>query len=58
VGFNLGIEAGQFTVALSLYAVVWVLRRLFFRQGDAIWQRAAGALSLGVGAYWLVQRVV
>lgn len=58
LGFNLGIEAGQFTVALSLYAVVWVLRRLFFRQGNATWQRAAGALSLGVGTYWLVERVV
>jgi hydrogenase/urease accessory protein HupE len=58
VGFNLGIEAGQIVVALALYAMVWVLRRLFARQGDAVWQRTAGALSLAVGAFWLVERVV
>ena len=58
VGFNLGIEAGQIAVALALYAMVWVLRRLFARQGDAVWQRAAGALSLAVGTFWLVERVV
>ena len=58
VGFNLGIEAGQIAVALALYALVWVLRRLFARQGDAVWQRAAGALSLAVGTFWLVERVV
>ena len=58
VGFNLGIEAGQCAVALALYALVRVLRRLFARQGDAVWQRAAGVLSLAVGAFWLVERVV
>ncbi len=58
VGFNLGIEAGQIVVALALYAMVLVLRRLFARQGDAVWQRTAGALSLAVGAFWLVERVV
>jgi len=58
VGFNLGIEAGQCAVALALYALVRALRRLFARQGDAVWQRAAGVLSLAVGAFWLVERVV
>ena len=58
VGFNLGIEVGQCVVALALYAMVWVLRRLFARQGDAVWQRTAGVLSLVVGAFWLVERVV
>jgi hydrogenase/urease accessory protein HupE len=58
VGFNLGIEAGQIVVALALYAMVWVLRRLFARQGDAVWQRTAGVLSLAVGAFWLVERLV
>ncbi len=58
VGFNLGIEAGQCAVALALYALVWVLCRLFAGQGDAVWQRAAGVLSLAVGAFWLIERLV
>ena len=58
VGFNLGIEAGQCAVALALYAMVQVLRRLFAGQGDAVWQRVAGALAMAMGAFWLVQRVV
>ena len=58
VGFNLGIEAGQCAVALALYALVLGLRRIFVRQGDAAWQRGAGALSMAMGAYWLVERVV
>jgi hydrogenase/urease accessory protein HupE len=58
VGFNLGIEAGQIAVALVLYAMVWVLRRLFARQGDAVWQRAAGVVSMAMGAFWLIERVV
>lgn len=58
VGFNLGIEAGQIAIALVLYAMVWVLRRLFARQGDAVWQRAAGVLSMAMGAFWLVERIV
>ena len=58
VGFNLGVEVGQCAVALALYALVLVLRRLFVGQGDAVWQRAAGVLSMAVGAFWLVQRIV
>ena len=58
VGFNLGIEVGQCAVALALYGLVLVLRRLFVGHGDAVWQRAAGVLSLVVGAFWLVERVV
>lgn len=58
VGFNLGIEVGQCAVALVLYVLVLVLRRIFTRQGDAIWQRASGALAMAMGLFWLVQRVV
>jgi hydrogenase/urease accessory protein HupE len=58
VGFNLGIEAGQCVVALALYVLVLGLRRVFARQGDAIWQRAAGALAIAIGSFWLVQRLV
>ena len=58
VGFNLGIEAGQCAVALALYAMVQVMRRLFAGQGDAVWQRAAGAMAMAMGAFWLVERVV
>jgi hydrogenase/urease accessory protein HupE len=58
VGFNLGIEAGQCAVALGLYAMVLGLRRIFARQDDALWQRAAGALAMAMGLFWLVQRVV
>ncbi len=58
VGFNLGIEAGQCAVALALYALVQVLRRLFARQADAVWQRFAGAVAMAMGAFWLVERVV
>jgi hypothetical protein len=58
VGFNLGIEAGQCVVALALYAIVQVLRRLFAGQGDAVWQRSAGAIAMAMGAFWLVERIV
>lgn len=58
VGFNLGIEVGQISVALALYALVLVLRRLYADKSDAVWQRAAGVLSLVVGTFWLVERIV
>ena len=58
VGFNLGIEAGQCAVALALYAMVQVLRRLFAGQGDAVWQRVAGAMAMAMGIFWLVERAV
>lgn len=58
VGFNLGIEAGQCAVALALYAIVQVLRRLFAGQDDAIWQRYAGAMAMAMGGFWLVERIV
>jgi hydrogenase/urease accessory protein HupE len=58
VGFNLGVEAGQAAVAFGLYAVVWVLRRLFARQGDAVWQRTAGACAMALGLFWLLERLV
>lgn len=58
VGFNLGVEAGQIAVALTLYAMVLVLRRLFEGQGDAVWQRAAGVLSMAMGVFWLAERIV
>ena len=58
VGFNLGIEVGQISVALALYALVLVLRRLYADKSDAFWQRAAGVLSLVVGTFWLVERIV
>jgi hypothetical protein len=67
VGFNLGVEAGQAAVALALYAVVLVLRRLFAHQGDAAWlrssgeaavQRCAGAVAMAMGSFWLVERLI
>jgi len=58
VGLNFGIEAGQCVVALALYAIVQVLRRLFAGQGDAVWQRSAGAIAMAMGAFWLVERIV
>jgi hypothetical protein len=56
LGFNLGIEAGQCTVAVLLYLAIGVFRRCFSRQQDVIWQKAAGVIALVMGAFWLVER--
>jgi hypothetical protein len=58
VSFNLGIEAGQCVVALALYALVQALSRFFPSKSYAVWQRMAGVLSLLVGTFWLIERVV
>ena len=57
VGFNLGIEIGQSAVALALYTLVRVLRRIFPGGDDTPWQRAAGLTSFALGMYWLAQRI-
>jgi hydrogenase/urease accessory protein HupE len=57
LGFNLGIEAGQFAVAVLLYATILALRRMFRLTDDLVWQRAAGVFSVLIGSFWLIDRI-
>ncbi len=56
-GFNIGIEVGQFTVAVILYATIWGLRRVFGLEKDVIWQRATGIFSIVIGSIWFIDRI-
>jgi hypothetical protein len=58
LGFNLGVEAGQFSVAALLYASVRLFRSFFPQQSDALWQRAAGIFAMLIGSFWLLERIV
>jgi hydrogenase/urease accessory protein HupE len=56
VSFNLGVEAGQFGIAVLLLPLIWKLR-----QKPALATRLLPACSVVVatgGAYWLVQRTL
>jgi hypothetical protein len=56
IAFNLGVEAGQISVAGILLPVLWRLRAVpaFARHGERILSLSIGA----VGVYWFLQRTV
>ena len=55
VGFNLGVEVGQLSVAAIVLPMLWQLRRLpiFVRRGVPV----CSVLIALVGGYWMVERV-
>lgn len=56
LAFNLGIEAGQLAVVLSVMPVIYVFRAgVFYRRGVMPWGSAAIAL---IATVWLVQRAI
>jgi hypothetical protein len=56
LAFNLGIEAGQLAVVLTVMPVIYVFRAgVFYRRGVMPWGSAAIAL---IATVWLVQRAI
>jgi hypothetical protein len=56
IGFNLGVEVGQLSVAAVVLPILWQLRkhRLFVRQ----WVPACSVAVALAGSYWLVERIM
>jgi hydrogenase/urease accessory protein HupE len=56
IGFNLGVEIGQLSVAAVVLPILWQLRknRLFVRQ----WVPACSVVVALAGSYWLVERIM
>jgi hydrogenase/urease accessory protein HupE len=56
VGFNLGVEIGQLSVAAIVLPVLWQLRRhaIFVRR----WVPACSAFVALAGSYWMVERIL
>jgi hydrogenase/urease accessory protein HupE len=56
VGFNLGVEIGQFSVAAVVLPVLWQLRKNpgFVRQ----WVPLCSAAVTLLGSYWMVERIL
>ena len=56
IGFNLGVEVGQLSVAAVVLPILWQLRknRLFVRQ----WVPACSVVVALAGSYWLVERIM
>ena len=56
VGFNLGVEAGQLSVAAMVLPVLWQLRKnsAFVRQ----WVPACSVAVALAGSYWMIERVM
>jgi hydrogenase/urease accessory protein HupE len=55
VGFNLGVELGQLSVAAVVLPILWQLQKnpSFIRQ----WVPAGSALVAILGGYWMVERI-
>jgi hydrogenase/urease accessory protein HupE len=56
IGFNLGVEVGQLSVAALVLPILWQLRknRPFVRQ----WVPACSVVVTLAGSYWLVERIM
>src|SRR5258707_679546 len=56
VGFNLGVEIGQLSVAAIVLPILWQLWRhpIFVRR----WVPACSALVALAGSYWMIERIV
>jgi len=56
IGFNLGVEVGQVLIILSLFALMYLLKRLIkFRVEILRIYTASGLACLGM--YWFVERL-
>jgi hypothetical protein len=55
VGFNLGVEIGQLSVAAIVLPILWQLRRhpVFVRR----WVPACSVLVALAGSYWMIERI-
>jgi hydrogenase/urease accessory protein HupE len=56
IGFNVGVEIGQLSVAAAVLPILWQLRRnpLFVRQ----WVPVCSAFVALAGGYWMVERII
>jgi hypothetical protein len=56
VGFNLGVEAGQLSVAAIVLPILWQLRKnsVFVRQ----WVPICSVAVALAGSYWMIERVM
>lgn len=56
IGFNLGVEVGQLSVAALVLPILWQLRKnkLFVRQ----WVPVCSVVVALAGSYWLVERIM
>jgi hydrogenase/urease accessory protein HupE len=56
VGFNVGVEVGQLSVAAVVLPILWQLRKnpLFVRQ----WIPVCSAFVALAGGYWMVERII
>ena len=56
IGFNLGVEAGQILIILSLLVLMYLSKKLINFNADLL--RMYGASSLAcLGIYWFVERL-
>ena len=56
LGFNLGVEAGQITVVLALWPVLWAGRRWTTPRLSRLASELSAAALCGLSLYWLVER--
>ena len=56
IGFNLGVEIGQILLILSLFALIFLLKRLISFRGEILRIYAASVLAC-LGVYWFVERL-
>ena len=56
VGFNLGVEVGQILIILTLFALMYLLKRLISFKVEILRIYAASGLAC-LGVYWFVERL-
>ena len=56
IGFNLGVELGQILLILSLFALMFLLKRLISFRAEILRIYAASVLAC-LGVYWFVERL-
>ena len=56
IGFNLGVEVGQILLILSLFALMFLLKRLISFRAEILRIYTASVLAC-LGVYWFVERL-
>ena len=56
IGFNLGVEVGQILLILSLFALMFLLKRLINFSAEIFRIYTASVLAC-LGIYWFVERL-
>jgi len=56
VGFNLGVEVGQILIILTLFVLMYLLKRLISFKVEILRIYAASGLAC-LGVYWFVERL-